>query len=251
MKRIIFLMLLLLVLCNGSALAQKYEYKNDNINAGHIKKIVYLCTVPQSNAQYVQDPYVVQKVDQLVHKKLVENGFVPVPFSKVIADANLANNVNLLELNTKDPKKASTIMAGAMADYDGMLVMNILAYTTGQQYDPGYSYNTSDTTISTVHDSMGMPIATINTPTTVTNTIPPAIINNASVMLDVKLTDIKSNTVVFAYTEDRTKAAGRVFNKNVDPRGIVGRMTNVCVGDMADKIKDDAKKLELKHPVTR
>lgn len=246
MKRIIFLVMLLLTLCTCTAFAQKYEYKNDNVNAGHIKKIVYLCTVPQSNAQYVHDPYVVQKVDQLLQKKLVENGFVPVPFSKVIADASLANGVNLLELNTKEPKKAATIIAGEMANYDGMLVLNILAYTTGQQYDPGYSYTTTGTTTSTVNNSMGMRIATIDTPTTVTNTVPPAIINNASVMLDVKLTDIKSNTVVFAYTEDRTKAAGRVFNKNVDPRGIVGRMTNVCVSDMADKIKEDAKKLVLK-----
>jgi hypothetical protein len=246
MKKLLFLVLMLVILSN-SVLAAKYEYKNPNFNAGRIKNVVYLCMVPKGCEQYIHDPYAVAKMDAFVAKDLQSNGLVPVPFSKVLADVNTNNNVNITELNTKDPKKAALLTQSEVAKYDALLVVKIVSFARGKEYAPAVHTTTTETIHGDIYDTLGTRVGSYSRPESVEQEMFPAeIINNATVMLDFKVSDPKTDAVFFVYNEDRSRKAGRMFNRDVDPAGIAGRITNVGINEFASKVKDDAKLIKSK-----
>jgi hypothetical protein len=244
MKKLLFLVLMLVLLSN-CAFAAKYMYKNPNFNAGRVKNVVFLCMVPKGSEQYIHDPYAVAKMDAFVAKDLQSNGLVPVPFSKILADVNTNNNVNIMELNTKDPKKAALLTKNEVAKYDALMVVNIASFATGQEYAPPRYMTTTETQNGTIYNSLGMAVGSVSVPQIVTQQISPGgMVNTAMVMLDFKVSDPKTDTMMFVYNEDRSRKGGRGLFKEVDPAGVAGRITNVGINEFASKVKDDAKLLK-------
>jgi len=239
MKRISVLALMFMFLFSCTAFAQKYEYKNDNFNAGHIKNIVLLIFVPNENIKYIQDQYIIPKIEQNIIKSLEDKGLSVTPFSKVVSNINTTYNIDVMSMNRTDPKQAGELLSKYLFNYDAVFTVSILAYGVGSQYEPGFSYNTTQYQTGTVIGSNGN-MATITTPQTVNHQVSGRDVSNATAILDFKLNDTKSNATIFAYSEQRTRESD-MWN-TADPESVAHRVISACINDMAVKIHDDANK---------
>jgi hypothetical protein len=62
----------------------------------------------------------------------------------------------------------------------------------------------------TIYNSLGMAVGSVLSSTNVTQQISPGgMVNTAMVMLDFKVSDPKTNAMMFVYNEDRSRKGGR------------------------------------------
>ncbi|MBP2667663.1 MAG: hypothetical protein H6Q76_2643, partial [Firmicutes bacterium] len=115
---------------------------------------------------------------------------------------------------------------------DLIVFSTVFEYSIGSQYFEGYTYNTTSYQTSTVYGYGGS--ATIQTPVTITNSVPGGNrpVAYASVRFDV--VDLQKGKNVITRLDDRARVATL---SNTKPQDLYGRIIDAFMDDLSEKLQ--------------
>ena len=136
---------------------QTSEYKNENYNAGKIKKILLVCSIPDGFSQFVDDNYAVQNSEQIIQKRLEGKGFTVETMDGIMSKLSQEKNINLYYMVKSDPQQAYSIIGDYVkGNFDATCDVKIFSY----EMIPGQASMRAEATLDTTFTDakLGIPI---------------------------------------------------------------------------------------------
>lgn len=226
MKKIAVLISILLFLVSVvSAAPNKWADKQYDFTA--VKKVLVM---HPTIAPGVKDEFALQKTEDILNAQKEKLKVQLVSYDALLQQMGPDLEIDLAELNKKDPEKCRAIVKENAHKYVDLVLyseVNEMGWTKKYVPPSTYTYTKNETT--TVNTSDGRS-ATVTKPTQKTSTIPGGDRDFASASFGAKLFDAKTDKVLWGYSDAKREQKG-LFN-NADPERYMKNIIEKAFEDM-------------------
>lgn len=230
MKKIILLVILCMFASFATVSAEKQEWFEKNYDFTKVKTI------------YINAPQIPDKFNNGINEKEIPEIFFEKYKMKnvrlltardIIKNHIKTTGIDIMDIYAKDKQAGKNEFLKAVAEQVDVLVYtDIGQYGSGQQFVQASQINMPTTQTSTVTNSTGMIVGSINTPSTTAIPIPAH--NATAIYLNVRFSALNAKTgaPIWTVIDARSKVLGGL--ENTTPKDMFGR----AVEDFADKLDD-------------